>query len=85
MSNESNNKRIAKNTLVLYFRMALLMLISLYTSRVLLDALGIEDYGINNVVGGAVGLFYIVTSALTSSIGCFLTYEFYIIGIHFCR
>ena len=43
----ANNKRIAKNTLLLYFRMLFLMLISLYTSRVILDALGGEDYGIN--------------------------------------
>ena len=47
----SNNKRIAKNTLLLYCRMLLLMIISLYTSRVILNALGVEDYGIYNVVG----------------------------------
>ena len=45
----SNNKRIAKNTLFLYFRMMFIMLITLYTSRVVLDKLGIVDYGINNV------------------------------------
>jgi len=47
-----NNTRIAKNTLMLYARMLLLMVISLYTSRVILDTLGIGDYGINNVVAG---------------------------------
>ena len=45
----SNNKQIAKNTLFLYFRMMFIMLITLYTSRVVLDKLGIVDYGINNV------------------------------------
>ena len=50
------NKRIAKNTLVLYVRMLLLMLVSLYTSRVILEALGVEDFGIYNVVCGVVSL-----------------------------
>ena len=50
----NNNKRIAKNTLLLYFRMLLTMVVSLYTSRVVLGALGVEDYGIYNVVGGVV-------------------------------
>lgn len=49
-----NNKRIAKNTLFLYFRTLLVMLVSLYMSRVVLDTLGVEDYGIYNVVGGIV-------------------------------
>lgn len=48
--NSSNNKRIAKNTLMLYVRMFILMLVSLYTSRVVLNALGAEDFGINNAV-----------------------------------
>ena len=51
---EGTSKRIAKNTLLLYVRMLLLMVISLYTSRVVLKALGIEDFGIYNVVGGVV-------------------------------
>lgn len=55
-SNSANNKRIAKNTLVLYVRMLFLMFISLYTSRVILQALGVEDFGIYNVVGGFVAL-----------------------------
>ena len=50
--NISNNKRIAKNTILLYIRMLFLMLIGVYTSRVLLQALGIENYGIYNVVAG---------------------------------
>lgn len=48
--NSSNNKRIVKNTLMLYVRMFILMLVSLYTSRVVLNALGVEDFGINNAV-----------------------------------
>lgn len=48
--NSSNNKRIVKNTLMLYVRMFVLMLVSLYTSRVVLNALGVEDFGINNAV-----------------------------------
>ena len=49
---ESNNRRIAQNTVYLYFRMMLLMVVALYTSRVYLEALGIEDTGIYQVVGG---------------------------------
>ena len=52
MSQVYNNKRIAKNTLFLYIRMLLIMGVSLYTSRIVLTALGIIDYGINNVVAG---------------------------------
>lgn len=53
-----NTKRIAKNTLMLYIRMMFGMLVSLYTSRVILQALGVEDYGIYNVVGGFVAMFF---------------------------
>lgn len=52
--NQANKKRIAKNTLLLYVRMLFLMVISLYTSRVILNALGVNDFGIYNVVGGVV-------------------------------
>lgn len=52
--NSDRSKRIAKNTLMLYFRMILMMLIGLYTSRVVLQTLGVVDYGINNVVGGVI-------------------------------
>ena len=55
MSNqESNSKRIAKNTLLLYFRMILIMVVSLYTSRIILNELGVEDFGIYNLVAGVV-------------------------------
>lgn len=71
----ANNKRIAKNTLLLYVRMFFLMLISLYTSRVVLNALGVEDYGIYNVVGGFVSLFSVLCGSLSTSISRFLTFE----------
>lgn len=70
-----NNKRIAKNTLLLYGRMFLMMIIGLYTSRVVLNALGVEDYGIYNVVGGVVTLFTILSGSLSSAIQRFITYE----------
>ena len=77
MSNQSsdNNKRIAKNTLLLYFRMLFMLLVSLYTSRVILKALGVEDYGIYNVVGGVVAMFSMISTTLASSISRFLTFE----------
>lgn len=75
MDSSANNKRIAKNTLLLYFRMLFLMLISLYTSRVILDALGVEDYGIYNVVGGFVSMFALISAALTSASSRFLNFE----------
>ncbi len=71
----SNNKRIAKNTLLLYFRMFLTMAITLYTSRVVLKVLGIEDYGIYNVVGGVVSMLSIITGALSITISRYITFE----------
>lgn len=70
-----NTKRIAKNTLMLYVRMLFGMLVSLYTSRVVLQALGVEDYGIYNVVGGVVTMFSMISNSLSSSVGRFLTFE----------
>lgn len=70
-----NNKRIAKNTLLLYFRMLLLMVVSLYTSRVTLAALGVEDYGIYNVVGGVVAMFSVLSGSLSAAISRFITFE----------
>ena len=68
MSKESsNNTQIAKNTIFLYFRMILLMAVSLYTSRVVLSTLGIDDYGIYNVVGGFIGMFAFLNGAMA---GC---------------
>ena len=57
MESKQNNQRIAKNTLFLYFRMLLTLIIGLYTSRVILATLGISDYGLYNVVGGVVTMF----------------------------
>lgn len=73
--NSTNSKRIAKNTLLLYFRMLLLMLISLYTSRVVLNALGVEDYGIYNVVGGVVMMSSMLSGSLNAAISRYLTFE----------
>lgn len=76
MSNTTeNNKRIAKNTLLLYFRMLFLMAVSLYTSRVVLNALGVEDFGIYNVVGGVVAMFSVLSGSLSAAISRFITYE----------
>lgn len=71
----SRNKRIAKNTMLLYLRMLFLMLVSLYTSRVNLNALGVDDFGIYGVVGGLVSMFWIVSTALVGSINRFITFE----------
>lgn len=70
-----NTKRIAKNTLMLYIRMLFGMLVSLYTSRVILQALGVEDYGIYNVVGGFVAMFSMISLSLSSATSRFLTFE----------
>lgn len=70
-----NNKRIAKNALLLYVRMFITMLISLYTSRVVLNTLGVENYGIYNVVGGVVATMGVLNGALSTSIQRFLNYE----------
>ena len=71
----SDNRRIAKNTLFLYFRQILVIVVSLYTVRVVLAALGVEDYGIYNVVGGFVAMFNILSGALSVAISRFITYE----------
>lgn len=68
MSKElENNKRIVKNTLALYLRMLLVMFISLYTSRVILKVLGVEDFGIYNLVAGVVVLFSFLNSAMMNA------------------
>ncbi len=76
MSDQSaNNKRIAKNTLLLYFRMFITMTVTLYTSRVIINALGIEDYGIFNVVSGVVSMMGILNGAMSVSTQRYLTFE----------
>ncbi|GHT38685.1 hypothetical protein FACS189437_00070 [Bacteroidia bacterium] len=75
MSNKTLEKeRIAKNTFLLYVRMFFQLLIGLYTSRAILNILGIEDYGIYNVVGGVVGLFLFINSSMSSSSSRFITF-----------
>ncbi len=70
-----NSRRIAKNTLALYFRMFLLMAIGLYTSRVVLNALGETDFGVYGAVGGVVSMCSLLTGSLASAISRFLTVE----------
>jgi len=72
-SNFANNKRIAKNTAFLYVRLLLTMAISLYTSRIILNTLGVDDYGLYNVIGGFVTMFALLTDSLGSATSRFLT------------
>lgn len=75
MSNTSiNNKRIAKNTLFLYFRQFLTMAVAIYTSRIVLKVLGVVDYGVYNVVGGMVSMFAFLNSALAQATQRFIAY-----------
>ena len=71
----SNNKRIAKNTIMLYIRMFISMLVGLYTSRVVLATLGVEDYGIYGVVGGVVGMMGFLNASMRGATSRFLTFE----------
>lgn len=72
--NNNSNARIAKNTILLYLRMFVTLLVSLYTSRVLLKSLGVDDYGIYNIIGGVVVLFSFLSNAMTNSTQRFLNY-----------
>ena len=74
-SHSENTTRIAKNTIVLYIRMLFLMVVGLFTSRVILNALGVENYGIYNAVGGIVVMFSLISSSMSSAISRYLTYE----------
>ena len=71
----NNNKRIARNTLMLYVRMLFSMFVLFYTSRVILAVLGVTDYGVNNVVCGVAGMFTFINSALAGATSRFLTYD----------
>jgi len=71
----AENKRIAKNTTLLYFRMLFTMLVKIYTSRVILSVLGVSDYGIYNVVGGLVAIFTILNSSMGAASSRFLIFE----------
>ena len=73
--NINNKKRVAKNTLFLYMRMLLQLFVSLLTARVMLEALGVEDYGLNNVIAGIVTFFTFLNNSLTSASSRYLTFE----------
>lgn len=75
MPSDSPNKRIARNAAALYIRMIVTMLVGLYASRVILQSLGVEDYGIYNVVGGFVSMFSLISGSLREAVGRFLTFE----------
>lgn len=75
MKEKSKTKRLTQNTIFLYLRMFVMMSVSLYTSRIVLNTLGINDFGIYNVIGGFVTMFTLLSGALTNSITRFLTYE----------
>ena len=74
-SNFSNNKRIVKNTFLLYFRMLFIMAISLYTSREVLRILGVEDFGIYNVVAGVVLMLGFLNNAMTAAVQRYISFE----------
>lgn len=75
MSGNSSNKRIAKNAILLYIRTIIVLIISLYTSRLILKALGMEDLGIYNVVGGIVALMAFFRTSLSKATSRFITYK----------
>ena len=72
--NSANNKRIAKNSMLLYGRMVIVMAIGLYSSRIVLQSLGVEDYGIYNLVGGLVVFFAVINGAMLSSTQRYINY-----------
>lgn len=69
-----NTKRIAKNTLMLYGRMLFSMVVSLYTSRVILNALGVDDFGIYNVVGGVCGMMGFLNASMSGATSRFISF-----------
>lgn len=71
----SNNKRILKNTLFLYIRMIFTMGVNLYSSRIILDTLGIEDYGIYNIVAGVIVMFGFLNASMSGATSRFITFE----------
>lgn len=74
MEEVRNTKRIAKNTVILYFRMGITMIIALYSSRIILNALGVEDFGLYNVVAGVVAVLTFLRTSLTTSTQRFLSF-----------
>lgn len=75
MIEEGSNKRIVKNTIFLYFRSFLMMAINLFSSRVILQALGVEDYGLYGAIGSIVAMFTMINGVLAAGTSRFLTFE----------
>ena len=73
MKDSQDNKRVARNTVYMYIRMALTMLVGLYTSRVVLNVLGVDDFGLYNVIGGIMSLFTVLNAALINTTSRFIT------------
>lgn len=71
----TDNKRIAKNTVFLYLRMVFVLLVTLYTSRVILQVLGVDDYGLYIAVGGIVGFLSFINATLSTGTSRFITFE----------
>lgn len=74
MDTQKSNKTIARNTFFLYIRMLIIMVVTLYTSRVILQVLGINDYGLYQAVGGVVGFLSFISSALSTAASRFITF-----------
>ncbi len=72
---QANNRRIARNTLMLYLRMLLTVIVGIYTSRVVLNTLGVVDYGVYNVVGGVVSMLGFLNASLAGATSRFITFE----------
>lgn len=75
MQDETSNKRIAKNTLIVYVRLFIVTVVGLITSRFVLQALGVSDYGLYNVVGGVIALFAVIAGSMSSTTIRFLNIE----------
>lgn len=75
MSNFQNNKRIARNTIMLYFRMIVVAIVSFYTTRITLQLLGVEDFGIRNVISGIIGFLGIITTAMINASQRFMAFD----------
>ena len=75
MPEEESNRRIAKNSVYMSIRMIIVLIISLYTTRVVLNVLGVDDYGVYNVVAGFVSMFAFLNNALSSSTQRFYNFE----------
>ena len=72
---KADNARLAKNTMFLYFRMIFIMAVTLYTSRVVLRVLGVEDFGIFNVVAGVVAMFGFLNSSMSATTQRFISFS----------